>query len=113
VVVVLIAMKTISLIIDSAGTITMLPEKELDLRAFCTDLSYRRVSHIWPVHPVKRIAFRLLRALFGERGRVAQWTRQWQGPWQAIIIDTGETFVHQSRRVCLDWEHEVINKHLK
>lgn len=70
--------------------------------------SKRRVSHILPVHPVKRLAFRFLRMTFGERGRVAAWTRSWKGPWQASIIGSHRYFSHMSRRVCLEWERAVI-----
>ena len=42
----------------------------------------RRGSHVLPQRPFKRLAFRLLRRLFGESGRLADWTRTWKGPWQ-------------------------------
>lgn len=67
-----------------------------------------RASHILPVHPLKRAAFIALRVFFGERGRVAEWTRQWYGPWEAHIIATGKRFQHASRRVCLAWERDQI-----
>lgn len=79
----------------------------------------RRASHVWPVHPVKRAAFRALRSLFGERGRVAVWCRQWRGPWEVRFIDPlnhrrigAVVFSHPSRRVCIDWEIKELNRKL-
>lgn len=72
-----------------------------------TVISTRRISHILPVNPVKRAAFRLLRRLFGDAGKVSAWTRNWAGPWEVIMIGNGERFTHPSRAVCLAWEHEA------
>lgn len=68
----------------------------------------QRASHILPVNRVKRAFFTALRTVFGERGRVAEWTRSWVGPWLGVILATGETYTHQSRRVVLDWEHKRL-----
>lgn len=74
-------------------------------------VSQRRVSHIWPVHPVKRLAFRFIRALAGERGRIAEWCRHWRGPWQVRFAASPNivAFTHASRRVCIEWEIQQLN----
>lgn len=74
----------------------------------------RRASHVWPVHPVKRLAFRVLRACFGERGRVACWCRTWYGPWEVRFAETPHQveFTAQSRRVCINWEIKTLNERL-
>ncbi|MDE2100942.1 MAG: hypothetical protein KGL39_27090 [Patescibacteria group bacterium] len=74
----------------------------------------RRASHILPCRRVKRIAFRLLRAVFGERGRTAEWTRSWRGPWQVSWAHTPGTpvFSHPSRRVCVEWEQYVLSQNM-
>ncbi len=41
----------------------------------------RRISRIYPSGALKRQAFFLLRAVFGDGGSVAGWTRTWKGPW--------------------------------
>lgn len=81
------------------------------------ELKHRRASHVWPVNPVKRFFFRVLRSLFGERGRIAQWCRNWYGPWEVRFIDPlnprrpgAVVFSHCSRRVCIAWEIEQLNK---
>ena len=74
----------------------------------------RRASHILPGHPGKRLAFRLLRLLAGERGRIAAWTRTWRGPWQVTWADAPHrvVFAHPSRRVCVEWEIQTLNRRL-
>jgi hypothetical protein len=101
---------------------------DLPLRLPHSALRIQRASHVWPVHPIKRAAFRLLRLCFGERGRVAVWTRSWRGPWQVVLMRNAECgmrnhtaappaphsaprtphFQHPSRRVCLDWERRML-----
>lgn len=44
-----------------------------------------RGGHVWPLHPLKRAAFRWLRHKFGDKGRVAAWTRTWRGPWVVVL----------------------------
>ena len=67
-----------------------------------------RVSKILPVNPAKRMAFILLRRVFGEDGIMAAWTRKWHGPWEATILETKETFNHPQRQECLEWERNKI-----
>lgn len=77
-------------------------------------ITRRRASHVWPVHPVKRIAFRILRAVFGERGHIAEWCRHWYGPWEVRFAETPHLvqFTAQSRRVCIEWEISQLNERL-
>lgn len=72
----------------------------------------RRASHVLPCHPIKRIAFRLIRLAVGERGRVAEWCRQWRGPWQVRFADDPRrvVFTHASRRHAIEWEIEQLEK---
>src|SRR5689334_22633966 len=65
----------------------------------------RRASHIYPELLLHYAAFWLLRALFGENGRVAAWTRTWRCNWVGVINATGQTMRHRSRRIIVDWEH--------
>lgn len=72
----------------------------------------RRASHVLPSHPIKRAAFRLLRAMFSERGKVAAWCRTWRGPWEVRFASDPHTVVfrHPSRRVCIDWEIRTLTE---
>lgn len=100
-------MRTQELYVQLDGTIQTIGDATPDLEMIgpCTR---RRASNILPVHRGKRGAFLFLRALFGERGRIAEWTRQWQGPWISLLFATGETYVHQSRRCCVEWERRRL-----
>jgi hypothetical protein len=55
-----------------------------------TVISDQRVGHVWPVGQLKRLAFRALRRVFGGRGYVAEWTRNWGGRWVVVLIESGE-----------------------
>ena len=68
----------------------------------------RRLSHIVPVNPIKRAAFRLLRFAFGDSGRVSGQTRTWAGPWRATIIATKQTATFNTRAEAIDWELETL-----
>lgn len=68
-----------------------------------------RFSEIVPdyIHPVRARAFRILRRIFGERGRVAAWTRQWQCMWVCVILQgpmRGKRSVSRSRKTLIEWE---------
>ena len=77
----------------------------------CVVIAKRRISHILPVNPIKRAAFILLRRLFGDDGKVSDWTRSWSGPWVVtMLIGNGEHFTHASRAECVRWEIEVANQ---
>jgi hypothetical protein len=52
-------------------------------------LSDTRVGFVWPEKRVERAAFRVLRKVFGSKGRVTDWTRRWRGRW--IIVDARHT----------------------
>lgn len=76
------------------------------------NMTTRRASHVLPAHPIKRAAFRLLRSVFSEQGKVAAWCRNWRGPWQVRFASDPGTVVysHKSRRVCIDWEVKTITQ---
>lgn len=101
-------MKT-ELYVACDGTIQVIGEipKELELTGNAPRVRHR-ASRIVPLHRGKRFMFLFLRAIFGERGITAEWTRGWHGPWIGWLFATGETYIHQSRRVVLKWERERL-----
>lgn len=69
-----------------------------------------RFSEIVPDSLVRRIAFRILRALFGESGQVSERTRQWQGKWRCVILRgnyKGTTRYSRNRAELIDWEQGI------
>ncbi len=86
-----------------------------DLAAIAAEIgtvTTRRASHVLPCHPVKRLAFRLIRFAVGERGHIAEWCRQWRGPWQVRFAESPRIvrFIHAERRQAIAWEIETLNQ---
>lgn len=77
------------------------------------NVTHRRLSHIWPCSFWKRQAFRLVRAIFGDRGLMAAWTRRWVGPWQVRLVSNTRHVAYTAafRDWCVQWEHEHVTKH--
>jgi hypothetical protein len=46
----------------------------------------KRVSHIYPQNLILRTIFKTLRKLFGDNGKIADWTRNWKCKWQVEIL---------------------------
>lgn len=102
-----------SLFIAPDGTIRAVACNDLEAIAReVGTVTTRRASHVLPCHPFKRFAFRLIRFAVGERGRLAEWCRQWRGPWQVRFADDPRqvVFTHPSRRECINWEVQTINQ---
>lgn len=73
-----------------------------------------RFSEIIPVDPDARRFFRLLRWLFGEEGRVSEWTRRWPCEWEAIILlgkMAGARRRSRDRAFLLHWERQMFMAH--
>ena len=68
-----------------------------------------RVSTIQPAHPVKRAWFKLLRLVFGDSGRVAEYTRQFSGAWVVTILRSGQAMTFETRSACIKWETLHLN----
>lgn len=79
--------KVVILTIDENGDQVFLKTDSADVFLEQGEVITKRASHVFPELFWKRLAFRILRIL-GDRGRVAQWTRTWQGPW---LVDTKPT----------------------
>ncbi len=68
----------------------------------------RRVSRIEPQPFWRRVAFKSLRLVAGETGRVAAFIRTWSGPWTARILATGQTQTFNARAEAIAWEIEQL-----
>lgn len=105
-----------SLFIAPDGTVRAVACSELEaITREIGTVQTRRASHVLPAHPVKRAAFRLIRLAVGERGRVAEWCRQWRGPWQVRFADSPQVvrFTHASRAHCIRWEIQQLEDRMK
>ena len=91
------------------------PATDAALRAFGGCVSRARASNILPLNRAKRLAFRLLRHLFGETGRASDWTRAWKGPAIADMAPSGGPVLgpFPSRAEALAAEAAWLADHLK
>lgn len=73
-----------------------------------TKQTTQRYSEIIPLDPLPRLLFRLLRFLFGEQGKVSDWTRSWRVIWLCKIKLgrwRGSEFISPFRAACVEFEH--------
>jgi len=80
---------------DGEVTVVYHPDKqrvEVDVvtQALGTAREERRFGHVVPRSLILRTAFRILRALFGGAGRIADWTRAWHCWWVIVDANTGK-----------------------
>jgi hypothetical protein len=88
--------------INDEGVISYV--KSNDAPAFEGEYSQRRASNVLPIHPLKFAPFIFLRWLFGDRGRVSEWTRAWKGPHIVQIVGGPELGPFKSRQEALEYE---------
>jgi len=75
----------VTVTIDEDGDMVYLATDAADIFMECGQTITRRASHVLPTTFWHRQWFRLLRRVFGEKGRVAAWTRTWRTLW---FVDT-------------------------
>ena len=66
--------------ITPQGTIEVIyhANAEPDLSNVGVTTTDRRGAYVWPANILYRCAFKTLRQVFGDKGKVADWTRRWQ-----------------------------------
>jgi len=77
--------KVVTVTIDESGDMVYLNTPESDIFMELGERITTRASNVLPVRFWHRQAFRILRTLFGDYGRIAQWTREWRTRW---YVDT-------------------------
>jgi hypothetical protein len=95
---------------DDQGGITGLTHDEFPVESLGEVTSRQRYSHIWPTRRLLRVAFRLVRLLCCEKGKVARWTRSWKCEWQVRLVSAPKIvrFVSRDRQACIQWEKENL-----
>jgi hypothetical protein len=73
--------------IKADGTVRFINTPELATLA--PNATVRRASQVEPDVAVYRWVFHSLRCLFGERGLVADWTRDWRILWRVNLAPVG------------------------
>lgn len=74
--------------IDENGDVLFLASNENDIFCELGDVVTKRASHVEPATFWARLAFHFLR-LFGDKTRVAEWTRGWQVEWRVNTKPVG------------------------
>ena len=91
---------------DECGTLTFLVNEDTEALLNATS-TVRRASNVHPVNKTLRGLFYLLRAKYGEKGRVAQFTRLWPCLWQVDLAPVGGPVLPQvwrDRQAAIDAE---------
>ena len=73
----------------------------------------RRASHVEPVNLILRIMFYAIR-LFGEDGRMGNWTRGWSCRWRVNLSPIGGIVIpvdFASRNSAISFEIDYLNNH--
>jgi hypothetical protein len=79
----------------------------------------KRISYIYPQNLILRVIFKTLRKLFGDNGKIADWTRNWECKWQIEILDENKSEKKifkgfKDRKIAIDFEKNyIINQKTK
>ncbi len=99
--------KVLTVTIDEDGDLIYLKTSEHDIFAEMGEVITQRASHVEPDTFWLRVAFRFLR-LFGDKTRVAEWTRGWDCLWRVNTAPVGGPIltwgdVWEAKGDCQDW----------
>ena len=76
---------SLRLVVNEDGTIEQIVSEDM-LRLDGAE-TVKRASNVLPFGITKQIVFKALRRVFGDKGRVSDWTRRWRGPHVVDVID--------------------------
>jgi len=87
----------ITVTIDEQGDVIFLATDANDIFLSLGNVVTQRASHVEPGGRYERILFHTLRALFGDKGRVSDWTRQWFTLWRVNTKPVGGPILRDER----------------
>ena len=82
-------MEHITVSIDEATGTTRFLVGDMGKALLTSDCTVQRASHVEPISFPLRIVFHLLRAVFGEEGKISDWTRSWDCFWRVNLSPVG------------------------
>lgn len=97
-------------VIEDNGDLTYLVT-EAAIGAF-PDAELKRASHVVPENWPLRMCFRVLRAFFGDKGRISEFTRNWNTLWRVDARPIGAYILpdrYENRKDAIDAEVEFLN----
>jgi hypothetical protein len=74
------------------------------------EMQTQRASHVEPAPRYDRWLFHTLRFLFGDKGRVSDWTRQWHTLWRVNTKPVGGPIL-RIRDVCTNMSFERYSQY--
>lgn len=80
--------KILAVTIEEDGNLTFLATDAADAFLECGEVVTRRASHVEPASAVWRVFFHILR-WFGDKNRIAEWTRTWKCLWRVNTKPVG------------------------
>jgi hypothetical protein len=104
--------KILTVTIDEEGNLIYLKTDASDALLELGTVVTRRASHITPRAFLPRIAFKIVRGVFGNEGRIAEWSRGWHGPWRVDMRPVGAGVVDgdwQTRQDAINFEIAYLN----
>jgi hypothetical protein len=105
--------KVLTVTIDEDGDLIFLKTPSSDIFLELGTVVTRRASHITPRAFFPRLAFKILRGVFGDKGTIAEWTREWSGPWRVDMRPVGAPVIDgdwTTRQEAIDFEIEYLNR---
>jgi len=103
----------VTITIEENGDQTFLNTKGSDIFLEIGQTKTQRASHVEPDALLPRLAFHLLRGLFGDKGRVAEWTRNWQILWRVNTKPVGGPILERrfwNRQFAIEHEVEFLDQ---
>lgn len=101
--------KIITCFIDDEGVTFLMDES---IKLFEGEGEVRRASHVEPDSFVFRIAFHALRHVFGDKGRMSEFTRSWPCLWRVDTSPVGGPILptrYRNRQEAIEAEIEFLN----
>jgi hypothetical protein len=77
----------VTFVIDSDGRTLFLVSECMEGSSLLEYAKIARASHVEPATLFKRLTFHILRRIFGEYGKVGNWTRTWKCLWRVRIVN--------------------------
>jgi hypothetical protein len=103
-------MPVATFVIDEQGNVKYLVNEATD-KMFEGDAVKQRASHVEPDNWLFRIAFHMLRQVFGDRGRMSDLTRRWPCLWRVNTKPVGGPILEprwRNRQEAIDAEIEFL-----
>ena len=101
-------------IVISAGTVTGFQDEVSFAGLQLESFERKRVSHVVPAGPLKRLFFGAIRCVAGESTKLAAWTRTWRCAW-LVLVDEKRYGPFIERHEAIAFEKQLIRaqgKHL-